>query len=312
MPGPGNAREVALTIAQLRRQMAARLAAGSVESPELDARLLLAHALGCAPGELLNRGEAPAPAELRSAAEALLSRRLSGAPVSRILGHKEFWSLTLELSPDTLVPRPDTEIVVEAALSLFPDRAAPLRILDLGTGTGAILAALLTERPAAAGIAVDRSENAARTARLNFARNGLSGRALAIVGDWGTALAGGFDLVVSNPPYIAEGEMAELAVEVRCHDPRLALVAGTDGLSAYRAIAADLPRLLKPGGITVLELGAGQEPAVAALVQGVGLSVLGPARADLGGIPRALCARWLGPARALADEKRLGTFEGNR
>ncbi len=312
MDGPGDKPEAELTIAQLRRQMAARLAAGGVETPELDARLLLAHALGCQPGELLARNETSAPSTLRSASETLIARRLAGEPVARILGHKEFWSLTFQLSPDTLVPRPDTETLVEAALSLVPDRAAPLRILDLGTGTGAILAALLTERPAATGIAVDFSESAARTARLNFEANGLSGRVAVLVADWGTAVAGGFDLVVSNPPYIAEGEMAGLAVDVRLHDPRRALVAGTDGLAAYRAIAADLPRLLKPGGFAVLELGAGQEPAVAALVQEAGLNVLGPARADLAGIPRALCARWREGSQDPADEKRLGTSEGNR
>lgn len=312
MDGPGDKPEAEPTIAQLRRQMTARLAAGGVETPELDARLLLAHALGCQPGELLARNETSAPSTLRSASETLIARRLAGEPVARILGHKEFWSLTFQLSPDTLVPRPDTETLVEAALSLVPDRAAPLRILDLGTGTGAILAALLTERPAATGIAVDFSESAARTARLNFEANGLSGRVAVLVADWGAAVAGGFDLVVSNPPYIPEGEMPGLAVDVRLHDPRRALVAGTDGLTAYRAIAADLPRLLKPGGVAVLELGAGQEPAVAALVQEAGLNVLGPARADLAGIPRALCARWREGSQDPPDEKRLGTSEGNR
>lgn len=312
MDGPGDKPEAEPTIAQLRRQMTARLAAGGVETPELDARLLLAHALGFAPVDFLSRGETSVPSTLHSAADTLLARRLAGEPVARILGHKEFWSLTFQLSAETLVPRPDTETVVEAVLSLIPDRAAPLRILDLGTGTGAILAAILTERPAATGIAVDYSESAARTARLNFEANGLSGRVAALVADWGTAVAGGFDLVVSNPPYIAEGEMAGLAVDVRLHDPRRALVAGADGLTAYRAIAADLPRLLKPGGVAVLELGAGQEPAVADLVQQAGLNVLGPARADLAGIPRALCARWRGATQNPADEKRLGTSEGNR
>ncbi len=312
MPGPGDAPEAGLTIAQLRRQMSARLAAEGMETPELDARLLLAHALGCGPGELLARGDDRAAPDIRAAADAHLTRRLAGEPVARILGRKEFWSLTFRLSPDTLVPRPDTETVVEAALAFFPNRAAPFHALDLGTGTGAILAAILTERPAATGIAVDRSENAARTARANFAANDLSDRACVVVADWGMALAGGFDLVVSNPPYIADDEMEGLAIDVRHHDPRLALVAGVDGLAAYRAIAADLARLLKPGGIVVLELGAGQEPAVAALVQASGLCVLGPARPDLGGIPRALCAQHPGAPHGAADEKRLGTFEGNR
>ena len=212
MDGPGEKPEAEPTIAQLRRQMTARLAAGGVETPELDARLLLAHALGFAPGDFLSRGETSVPSRLHSAADTLLARRLAGEPVARILGHKEFWSLTFQLSAETLVPRPDTETVVEAVLSLTPDRAAPLRILDLGTGTGAILAAILTERPAATGIAVDYSESAARTARLNFEANGLSGRVAALVADWGTAVAGGFEIMMAcDMVFAAEHAMMGLS-----------------------------------------------------------------------------------------------------
>lgn len=278
-------------IAILRRRMTTALAAAGCQTPDLDARLLLAHALATDPGDLFTRGEEPVPAAAEAAAEAFLARRAAGEPVGRILGHRAFWSLDLLLSPDTLEPRPDTETVVEAALDMFPDVAVPLRILDLGTGTGAILAALLLERPRATGIGLDRSEGAARTARDNLARAGLTPRASVLVGDWGAALAGGFDLVVSNPPYITAGEMAGLSREVRLFDPALALVAGEDGLDAYRAIAAGLPRLLRPGGGAVLELGAGQEASVAALLRARGLAVCGPARRDLGGVPRALAAR---------------------
>ncbi|MFG1266545.1 peptide chain release factor N(5)-glutamine methyltransferase [Xanthobacter sp. DSM 14520] len=281
----------ALTIGTLRRQMAASLAAAGMETPDLDARLLLAQALGCAPGDLLLSADAPVPPEAEATARAFTKRRAGGEPVARIRGRREFWSLDLHLSPDTLVPRPDTETLVEAALAALPDRTAPLSILDLGTGTGAILAALLVERPNATGIAVDRSEGAALTARANLARNGLAARAHVMVGDWGTALAGGFDLVVSNPPYITSSAMLDLPAEVRLHDPPLALEAGADGLLAYEAIAADLPRLVRRGGIAVLELGEGQEAAVAALVAEAGLEVAGPARRDLSGIPRALLAR---------------------
>ena len=279
------------TIGALRRQLAATLVAAGVETPDLDARLLLAQALGCAPGDLTLRADAPVPPEAEAAARAFAERRAGGEPVARIRGRREFWSLDLHLSPDTLVPRPDTETLVEAALAEVDDRRRPLTILDLGTGTGAILAALLVELPNATGIAVDRAEGAALTARDNLARNGLAARAQVVIGDWGTALAGGFDLVVSNPPYITSSAMLELPDEVRLHDPRLALEAGTDGLLAYRAIAADLPRLLSAGGSAVLELGAGQEPAVAELVAAAGLEVAGPARRDLSGIPRALVAR---------------------
>ncbi|MDI4663872.1 peptide chain release factor N(5)-glutamine methyltransferase [Xanthobacter autotrophicus] len=279
-----------LTIGALRRQMAAALAAAGVETPDLDARLLLAHALGYAPGDLLLRADAVVPPEAATMARAFAGRRAGGEPVARIRCRREFWSLDLHLSPDTLVPRPDTETVVEAALSALPDRDAPYTILDLGTGTGAILAALLVELANATGIGVDRAEGAAATARDNLARNGLAGRSLVVVGDWGAALAGGFDLVVSNPPYITTSAMTELPAEVRLHDPHLALEAGADGLLAYRAITADLPRLLRPGGVAVLELGAGQEPEVAALVAAAGLAVAGPARRDLSGVPRALVA----------------------
>ncbi|MET3353877.1 UNVERIFIED_ORG: release factor glutamine methyltransferase [Xanthobacter viscosus] len=280
----------ALTIGALRRQMAAALAAAGVETPDLDARLLLAQALGCAPSDLLLRADATVPPEAETKARAFTERRAGGEPVARIRGRREFWSLDLHLSPETLVPRPDTETLVEAALAALPDRNAPLTILDLGTGTGAILAALLVECPNATGTAVDRSEGAALTARANLALNGLAARAHVVVGDWGTALAGGFDLVVSNPPYITSSAMLELPDEVRLHDPHLALEAGADGLLAYRAIAADLPRLVRPGGIAVLELGAGQEQAVSERVAAAGLEVAGPARRDLAGIPRALVA----------------------
>ncbi|MFS8036960.1 peptide chain release factor N(5)-glutamine methyltransferase [Xanthobacter sp. AM11] len=280
----------ALLTGSLRRQMAARLAACGCDTPDLDARLLLAFALGCPPAEMLAQADTPVAAAAEAAAWALVARRCAGEPVARIQGAKEFWSLDFRLSPETLVPRPDTETVVEEALARCPQRDAPLRILDLGTGTGAILAALLVERPAATGVGIDRSEGAARTARDNLARLGVGARSAVLVGDWGTGVRGGFDLVVSNPPYIAAGHMAGLPVEVGRHDPALALVAGADGLCAYRAIAADLPRLLAPGGAAVLELGAGQEPDVAALLSASGLRLAGPARRDLGGIARALCA----------------------
>lgn len=274
--------------AALRRAMAARLRAAGLPSPDLDARLLAAHALGVPPSGLMATGDVPREAIDR--AEALLARRLSGEPVARILGEKEFWSLPFGLSPDTLVPRPDTETVVEEALSLIADTRAPLRILDLGTGSGAILAALLTELPAAFGVGVDRAPGAARAARDNLHRLGLGERCLILAGDWAQALSGPFDLVVSNPPYIPSADIAALDIEVREHDPLAALDGGADGLAAYAAIARALPGLLVPGGACVLELGIGQEADVARLLRAAGLHPA-PARRDLGGIPRALAAR---------------------
>lgn len=272
----------------LRRAMAARLKAAGLPSPDLDARLLAAHALEIDPSGLLQDG--PVPPDAAARAEALLARRLAGEPVARILGQKEFWSLPLRLSAETLVPRPDTETLVEEILALLPDRTAPLRLLDLGTGSGAILAALLTEYPAAFGVGLDRSAGAAATARDNLARLGLAARSRVLVGDWAEAVRGPFDLVVSNPPYIPSGHIDGLEVDVRAHDPRAALDGGADGLTAYAAIARALPGLLAPGGVCVLELGIGQEEAVSGLLRGAGL-VPAPARRDLGGIARALSAR---------------------
>lgn len=274
----------------LRRQMAARLREAGIPGADLDARLLLAHALRADTGALLS--DAPVSEEERLRVEAFLTRRLAGEPVARILGEREFWSLPFTLSPETLVPRPDTETVVEEALAHIPDRQASLRVLDLGTGSGAILAALLVELPKAIGVGVDRSKGAALTARDNLARLGLGARALVFSGHWAAALAGPFDLVVSNPPYIPSGDIGGLDIEVRRYDPLGALDGGTEGLDAYAAIAADLPRLLKTGGIAVLELGIGQEAAVTGLLRRAGLTVPHPARQDLGGIPRALaCVR---------------------
>lgn len=278
----------AFTRASLRRHMAARLREAGTPGADLDARLLFAFALGLPAARL--PGDEPVTPDEAARAEALLARRIAGEPVARILGEKEFWSLPFTLSPDTLVPRPDTETLVEEALALRPDRAAPLRMLDLGTGTGAILAALLVEYPAAFGIGVDRSEGAARTARANLARLGLGDRSLIVVGDWAGALRGPFDLVVSNPPYIPSAAIAGLDVDVRAHDPMAALDGGVSGLDAYAAIAAMLPGLLPPGGLCVLELGFGQEGDVAALLRAAGLQVPRAARPDLGGIPRALSA----------------------
>lgn len=280
-----------ITRGALLAAVAARLAAGGVEEPRREARLLLRAALLLTDTDLLLRAEAPVEERDALRLTALAERRATGEPLARLTGRKEFWSLDFTLSPDTLVPRPDTETLVEAALQALPDRAAPLRLLDLGTGTGALLAALLSEYPAATGLGIDRSEGAARQALANLAALGLCPRGQVMVGDWAEALAGRFDLIVSNPPYIETAAIDTLDVDVRSHDPYLALDGGADGLVAYRAIAAALPRLLTQGGYAVLELGAGQETDVAALLRAAGLDVAGPARRDLGGIPRALVAR---------------------
>jgi release factor glutamine methyltransferase len=281
-----------MTIAQARRALADAFRQAHLDSPELDARLLAGHALGLDhTGLTIEGGRNLGDDDARTLA-ALAARRLNREPVARILGVKEFWGLPLQLNEATLVPRPETETVVEAALAAI-DQSGPrnraLRIADLGTGSGALLIALLHELPEAAGIGTDISAEALAAARGNAGRLGLACRAEFTGGDFGAALPGVFDLVVSNPPYITSGDIAALAAEVR-HDPRRALDGGIDGLDCYRTIAGQARKLLKPDGHLVVELGIGQEPAVAALFCSAGLAP-SPARNDLSGIPRALPAR---------------------
>jgi release factor glutamine methyltransferase len=283
-----SAREKRMTVGALRRDASARLAKAGIGSAALEARLLLARALAIEETAVLALADAEVEPAKRARLEALVQRRVKGEPLARILGRKEFWSSAFALGPETLVPRPESETVVEAALAALPDRTAALKVLDLGTGTGVLLAAILLERTAAFGVGVDRSERALQVAQENLRALGLAGRAGLVCGDWSAAIAGRFDLIVANPPYIAQSEFDRLPAEVREHDPRLALDGGRDGLDAYRVILPDLPRLLAPAGIAVLELGQGQEAAVGALARTARLSARGPARRDLLGIPRAL------------------------
>jgi release factor glutamine methyltransferase len=266
------------------------LRAAAIESPRLEARLLLGHAMGATPEALLRDPGAPVPPEAASRFRAALAARLDAVPVAHIIGTQGFWTLELAVSPATLIPRPDSESLVEAALDAFPDAGAKLRVLDLGTGTGCLLLAVLAERPLAFGVGVDLVPGAAALAAANAARNGLADRAAFLAGDWAASLSARFDLVLSNPPYIESAAIAGLMPEVARHEPRSALDGGTDGLAAYRHLAAILPGLLAPGGAAVLELGAGQRQAVQALARGAGL-VPSACRMDLGGVERALVLR---------------------
>lgn len=217
-----------------------------------------------------------------------LTRRLAGAPLWRILGAREFWGLSFALSPGTLEPRPDSETLIEAALShLAPRRHERLRALDLGTGTGCLLIAALREFPQATGLGIDLSPDAVATATGNAARNGVAERAAFRQGNWTAGIDERFDLILSNPPYIGSAEIAGLDPNVRVHDPLLALDGGPDGLTAYRALAAALPDHLHPRGLVILEIGAGQEEAVIALMEQAGLHHLASHR-DLGGHIRGL------------------------
>jgi release factor glutamine methyltransferase len=221
-----------------------------------------------------------------AAVEALTQRRELREPVSHIVGHKHFWTLELAVTPAVLTPRPETEFVVEAALqALGPDK--PARVLDLGAGSGAILIAILKERPLASGVGVDASAAALEVARTNAEAIGVADRIDWRLGDWDAGLEEAFDIVVSNPPYIASGEIEALAPEVARFEPRLALDGGRDGLDAFRVITAALPRLLKPGGLFALEVGWRQAEAVEALAKGAGLLTLEPRR-DLSGVARVV------------------------
>jgi release factor glutamine methyltransferase len=277
-----------------RRTLSTRFKSVSIDSAELDARILLGAALGLDLTGLIKAASRLLTSDESIRLEDFARRRINGEPVARILGAREFWGLSLKLSAATLVPRPDTETVVELALELVracPAPDHPLRIADIGTGSGAILLALLSELPGAHGVGTDVSEEALQTAHNNAIDLGLADRADFIACDYAAALSGPFDLVVSNPPYIRSADIAGLATEVRDHDPIRALDGGADGLDAYRALVPQAVQLLAPNGALVVEVGPGQDSEVGGLMTTAGLTLEGPARADLAGIRRAVAGR---------------------
>ena len=280
------------TVAEARRALAAKFHAAGLDTPELDARVLVGHALGLDHATLAATATRRLGADEEGAIAASANRRLAGEPVARILGYKEFWSLPLRVDAATLVPRPETETVVEAALAAIDaggPRSRALRIADLGTGSGALILALLSELPNAFGVGTDLSFRALMVAYDNACRLAQT-RARFVACNMAAALRGPFDAIVSNPPYVASGDIATLAPDVRDFDPRLALDGGIDGLDFYRAIAAAAPMLLAPGGALVVELGIGQAEPVAHLFAAVGLAP-SPPHPDLNSAPRALVAR---------------------
>lgn len=278
-----------VTLGAAVRAVAARLAAAGVETPRLDARLLVAEVLGLGREAMLAQHDRLLGIAEQARIAALAERRAGREPVSRILGRREFWSLSFAVTPAVLDPRPDSETLVEAALAcLVADR--PARVLDLGTGSGCLLLSVLHERPLATGVGIDLMPQAVAVAAGNARALGLAARASFRQGDWGAGLDERFDLVLCNPPYVAEAERRILAPEVVEFDPAAALFAGPDGLDAYGRLAPALPGLLHPGAVAILELGQGQAAAVEALLAAAGLEVV-DCRRDLGGIARALVAR---------------------
>ena len=268
---------------------AEKLSKAGIEAPRREARLLLAHVLGADLGHLLGHGEEPVEAADWTGYLGRVARRAQREPLSRILGYREFWGLSFQLGPDTLDPRPDSETLVEAVLQRFPERDRPLRILDLGTGSGCLLISLLVERPYATGVGIDRSFEAIAVAAGNAARVGVAERSLFCVANWMDPFAGTFDVIVTNPPYVRTDELPELAPEVAGYEPKLALDGGEDGLSCYRVIASGLSPLLADGGLVFLELGEGQADAVEALLRPVGFSGF-ERLTDLAGRDRCLIA----------------------
>jgi release factor glutamine methyltransferase len=280
---------VGVTIGALLCEAGARFREAGIEEARIEARLLLGHVLGRRPLSLPMDGLRAVSAADAARFRSLVARRAAHEPSAYLTGTRGFWTLDLAVTPAVLIPRHDTETVIAAALD-HAARGGVRRVLDLGTGSGAILLALLAECPAAFGVGVDRSEAALAVARANAATAGLGARAGFLRGDWAEAVAGCFDIVVSNPPYIASETIATLAPEVAAHEPRAALDGGEDGLDAYRRILPALPRLIGAGGVAVLEIGAGQGAAVSSLATQAALRVM-EIRQDLGGIPRAMVLR---------------------
>ncbi|MBB3982652.1 release factor glutamine methyltransferase [Sphingobium fontiphilum] len=272
-----------MNIPDLLREAAARLSGGS-DTARLDAELLMAHALGIGRADMLMRQRDLDPPD---GFAALVERRAGGEPLAYITGSRDFWTITLAVTPAVLIPRPDSETLIEAAVDHFAGTAGPSRILDLGVGSGALLLAALDQWPVATGIGVDMSDAALGVARANAVALGMADRADMRTGDWAAGIEERFDLILANPPYIVAD--AVLARDVIDHEPHGALFAGADGLDNYRRIAPALPRLLTPGGMAAIEIGYDQSESVGALLAAQGLSVA--MRRDLGGHVRCLIAR---------------------
>jgi release factor glutamine methyltransferase len=282
------------------RDTAVALGAAGIDNARFEARLLLGRAAGLSAEQLIARGADAAPPAMTTTLRALTARRVRREPMAYILGEREFWGLTFKVTPAVLVPRPDSETMIEATLELLPDRKRRWRILDLGVGSGCLLLTLLREFPEATGVGMDASPEALAVAHTNAETLGVAGRATLARADWrepgwteqlDDQRVGPFDLVVSNPPYIEAAAIDGLMPEVARFEPRMALDGGPDGLAAYRAIAAAAPKLITRGGWLAVEAGEGQSPEIAGLLAAAGLAPRAPWR-DLGGIERVVAAAY--------------------
>ena len=290
-----------MDLAEALRKIGSRLAPAGIAEPRREARLLLAAATGLSPAELVAEPKRPLDEAAAGRLAELARRRESREPLSRILGRREFWSLSFALGPETLDPRPDSETLIEAALAWRGPRRGraegpTLKILDLGTGTGCLLLALLSELPRAEGLGIDAQPGAVAVARANAETLGLGARARFRIGDWGQGIGQRFDVILCNPPYVPAAEIDRLEPEVARFDPWLALSGGNDGLDSYRALALQLPDLLAEEGRAFIELGFGQVAAATRLFEAGGLQAV-DCRSDLAGIPRCLI---------LGQQKRVG------
>ncbi len=284
----------AATYDALQRDTAVALAAAGIDNTRFEARLLLAHAAAVTVEWLIAHGRDVAPPAVVERLRDLAARRVRREPVAYILGEREFWGLPFKVSPAVLVPRPDSETLIEAALALLPDRAAPLQIVDLGIGSGCLLLTLLREFPNARGVGLDASAEALAVAAANAEALGVEARLRLVGGDWrqpgwAERLEGPFDLLVSNPPYIETAAIDGLMPDVARFEPRLALDGGLDGLAAYRILAGEAAGLVAPGGRVLIEAGAGQAPEISALLAKAGFAVEAPWK-DLGGVDRIVSA----------------------
>jgi release factor glutamine methyltransferase len=302
---PEGPKTISASIASEVRRAAAALAAAGVENPRLEARLLLRHVLGVSMETLIGYPERGVGEHDRAVLRPLVARRAAREPLAYVLGEREFWSLPFRLTPATLVPRPDSETLIEAALTRIEDLTRPLRILDLGTGSGCLLLALLSELPAAWGVGIDLSAAALDAARGNARLLGLDDRASWVCGNWSDAICASFDVVVSNPPYVAKGDLSRLAPEVAAFEPRLALDGGEDGLDCLRALIPALHRLASADSVVLIEIGGDQAASASALLFDHGLQDV-EVIADLSGTPRCLAAR---PGR---NEKKAWIPYGSR